>query len=83
MNSQQEISEYASDVKTESDVTFAQRDLYPISEARHKLGGISHSNFYELVKAKKVRLTKIGRRSFVADAEIRRFIDSLQTEIAA
>ncbi len=54
------------------------RALYPIPEARRLLGGISHSCFYELIKQEKLKLSKIGRRSFVSSAEINRFLDELE-----
>ena len=54
------------------------RALYPIPEARRLLGGISHSCFYELIKQGKLKLLKIGRRSFVSSAEINRFLDELE-----
>lgn len=49
-----------------------QRLLYPIPEARQLLGGIGHSFFYSLVKAGKIKLTRIRGRSFVSASEIAR-----------
>ncbi len=46
------------------------RLLYPVPEAREKLGGISHSFFYDLVAQGVIRLTKIGKRSFVTGDEL-------------
>ena len=54
------------------------RALYPVPEARRLLGGISHSCFYELVKQEQLKLSKIGRRSFVSSMEINRFLDELE-----
>ena len=54
------------------------RALYPIPEARRLLGGISHSCFYALIKQEKLKLSKIGRRSFVSSAEINRFLKQLE-----
>ncbi len=51
-----------------------KRLLHPIPEARELLGGISHTKFYDLVRLGKIRLTKIGRRSFVTHAELERFV---------
>ena len=48
------------------------RLLYSIPEARQLLGGIGHSLFYSMVSDGRVRLTKIGARSFVSDAELKR-----------
>ena len=56
------------------------RALHPIPEARHILGGLGNSAFYEIVKRGDLKLTKIGRRSFVAADEIRRFVDSLKPD---
>ena len=47
------------------------RLLYSIPEARQLLGGIGHSLFYSMVKDGRVRLTKIGARSFVSDADLK------------
>ena len=55
-----------------------RRALYPIPEARRLLGGISHTGFNELVKQNKLKLSKIGRRSFVSNAEINRFLEELE-----
>ncbi len=44
--------------------------LFSVPEARKQLGGISHSGFYVLVKRGLIRLTKIGRRSFVSRDEL-------------
>ena len=49
-----------------------ERELYPIDEARARLGGISQAHFYALVSRGVIRLTKLGRRSFVEAAELRR-----------
>ena len=54
------------------------RALYPVPEARRLLGGISHTGFYKLVKQEQLKLSKIGRRSFVSSAEINRFLDELE-----
>ena len=48
------------------------RLLYSIPEARQLLGGIGHSLFYEMVKDGRIHLTKIGKRSFVSNPELRR-----------
>ena len=54
------------------------RALYPVPEARRLLGGISHTGFYKLVKQEQLKLSKIGRRSFVSSMEINRFLDELE-----
>ncbi len=48
------------------------RLLHPVPEARELLGGISHTYFYELVREGRIKLTKLGRRSFVTDRELER-----------
>jgi hypothetical protein len=45
-----------------------ERMLYPISEVRQKLGGISPTTFYQLVADEQIVIVKIGRRSFVSGA---------------
>jgi hypothetical protein len=49
-----------------------QRKLYPLPEGRVLLGGISTATIYRLAAAGKLKLTKIGDRSFISDAEIER-----------
>lgn len=50
--------------------------LHPISEARReRLGGICQASFYKLVSEGKIRLTKVGRRSFLRESEINRFLE--------
>lgn len=49
-----------------------ERRLYPVTEARQLLGGMSHGLFYDQVNKNRIRLTKIGRRSFVSAEEIAR-----------
>lgn len=49
-----------------------QRLLYPVKEARERLGGIGNSLFYKLVGNGQIKLTKIGNRSFVSDPELKR-----------
>ena len=56
------------------------RLLHPIPEARKMLGDIGHTKFYQIVGAGKLKLVKIGRRSFLTDEEIRRYAASLQPE---
>lgn len=52
----------------------AQPLLHSVPDARVKLGKISNTTFYELVKAGRLKICKIGTRSFVADAELQRFV---------
>jgi excisionase family DNA binding protein len=50
------------------------RHLMPVKEARHQLGGISHSTFYALVKEGELSLVKIGSRSFVHVEDLDEFL---------
>ena len=60
-----------------------ERKLYPVPETRHRLGGIGHTQFYELVRNGELETVKIGRRTFVASDEIQRFIAGLKARAAA
>lgn len=51
------------------------RLLHPIPEARQLLGGISHTHFYKLVRKGRIKVTKLGRRSFVSHRELERVAD--------
>lgn len=55
------------------------KELYPIKEFRADAGGMSHSQFYREVNAGRVRLTKIGRRSYVAKKDREAYFASLRT----
>ncbi len=48
------------------------REMYPITEARQLLGGMSHSGFYDRVKEGLIPLICIGRRRYVSAETIRR-----------
>jgi excisionase family DNA binding protein len=50
------------------------RHLMSVTEARHQLGGISRTTFYELVKEAELSPAKIGRRSFVQAEELDDFV---------
>jgi len=58
------------------------RDLYPVGEAMERLGGLSRTTLYELMKSGRLRSTRIGRRVFISAEEIDRFIKSLHEERA-
>lgn len=62
--------------KTNQAEPIPERLLYPIPEARVKLGAIGNTHFYSLVKQGKIKLVKLGKRSFVSDAEIRRVAEA-------
>ncbi|HEY8161725.1 MAG TPA: helix-turn-helix domain-containing protein [Methylocystis sp.] len=48
------------------------RDAYPLPEARAKLGGVSAASIYRWAAQGKIRLTKIGGRTFISAGEIAR-----------
>ena len=54
--------------------------LYALPDAREQLGGMSHSKLYQLVNAGKLRLVKIGRRSYLTHGEMHRFAASLESD---
>ena len=53
------------------------RQLYTIPEARGVLGGISHTLIYTLIKDGRLKIIKIGRRSFVSSTELMRFLEDV------
>lgn len=52
------------------------RDLYPLPEARTKLGDVSAASIYRWASQGKIRLTKIGGRTFISAGEIERLTGS-------
>ena len=60
----------------------AERLIYPLPEARAKLGGISHSGLYNLVADGSIRLPKIGRRSYVTADELEAFVIRMEARAA-
>lgn len=55
------------------------RLLHPIGEACEMVG-IGRSTIYELIATGTIETVKIGRRTFIAHAELERFVDQLQAE---
>ena len=55
------------------------RLLHPMPEAAEVLG-VSRSTVYELVKNGDLNVVKIGRRSFITQDELERFVQSLVDE---
>ncbi len=47
--------------------------------SRQKLGGIGHTKFYQLIRDGELRSVRIGRRRFVPQSEIDRFIAGLHS----
>lgn len=56
--------------------------LHTVPDARRLLGDLGHTKFYELVAEGRIRIVKIGRRSYVAHTELERYVDSLDMESA-
>ncbi len=57
----------------------SQKLLHSINEAAQLLG-IGRSSLYVLIAAGEVGTVKIGRRSLIADEELRRFIHALSND---
>jgi excisionase family DNA binding protein len=55
--------------------------LYPVDDACRRLG-IRRSKFYQLVKAGKLEIRKIGSRSVVPASSLTRFVDSVMGRAA-
>lgn len=51
--------------------------LHDVETTCRVLGGIGRSKLFELIKAGEIRAVKIGKRTFVAQAEIERFVAEL------
>jgi excisionase family DNA binding protein len=51
--------------------------LNDLDEAMRQLGGIGRSSLYELMAAGTIRYVKIGRRSFIPQTELDRYVASL------
>lgn len=49
--------------------------LYPLPEARRRLGDISAATVYRWAAQGKIKLTRLGGRSFISAAEVARIIE--------
>lgn len=58
-----------------------ERLLYPLPEVRKMLGDLSHSGLYKLFGSGAIRVTKIGRRSYVTAEEIRAYVDRISGQV--
>jgi hypothetical protein len=47
-------------------------------QTRYRLGGCSNAKLYDLIGAGKLTIVKLGRRSYVTEAEIQRFVATLE-----
>lgn len=51
--------------------------LHPLKEAQQRLGGISRAKLYLEVDQGRLKLSRIGRRVFVSDVELDRYLQSV------
>jgi len=56
-----------------------ERKVYPVKEARQILGGIAESTFYLFVSQGRISTIKFGRRTYVKQEEIDRFLTSCES----
>jgi len=54
-----------------------QRLLVPYDEARHVLGDIGRTKFYELIDEKRIVRVSIGRRGFITADSLTAYVQSL------
>lgn len=59
----------------DSEVSPVTNKLNQVKESRHRLGDISQEMFYKLVRSRQLEVVKIGRRTYVSDVELDRFIE--------
>lgn len=52
--------------------------LHAEPETRRRLGNISHSKYYQLIKTGALRTVKIGRRRFASESAIDEYIRNLE-----
>jgi hypothetical protein len=57
--------------------TTTERLLVPYDDARHQLGGIGRTKFYELIEQKKLIRVSIGRRGFITAESLESYVSSL------
>jgi excisionase family DNA binding protein len=65
-------------MKTQNEAQ-VQRRLIPITEVRTVLGGQSRQTIYNLARRGEIKFTHVGRRVFVTQQELDRFIDALES----
>lgn len=53
------------------------RLLHPIPEVQDLLGGMSRSTLYEIIKDGDIAVVKVGRRTYIADVELERYVRAL------
>ncbi len=58
------------------------RDLYPITEARKRLGGISRNSIYAMLRSGQLASVLIGCRRFIPAASITELIAKVATTVS-
>jgi excisionase family DNA binding protein len=56
--------------------------LYSIDEARERLGRIARATIYALMNNRKLESVKIGRRRFISETALQKFIAASTTSAA-
>lgn len=56
------------------------RTLYPIPEARERLGGIGNTTIYRLINDGHITKVNIGRRGFITAESLDSYVASLTEE---
>jgi hypothetical protein len=57
--------------------------LVPYDHARHMLGGIGRTKFYELIQEEELDQVKIGRRGFITAKSLAAYVDRLSQRVSA
>lgn len=57
--------------------------LHDEESARYMLGNVGRSKLFEEIQAGRLRAVKIGRRTFIAQAELERYVAALVAEAEA
>ena len=57
--------------------------IHDVPTSRKILGDIGHTKFYEEVRDGKLKLVKIGKRSFCTDDELARYVEALKAAAAS
>ena len=56
--------------------------IHDVPTSRKILGDIGHTKFYEEVRSGKIKIVKIGKRSFCTDDELARYVEALKAAAA-
>jgi excisionase family DNA binding protein len=61
----------------------ALEKLYSIDQAAEKLGGVSPYSIQQWLSRGRLRRTKVGRRTFIAESELERFVQECNSDGAS